>query len=391
MAQKRCRILMVIGNFYPIIGGAEQQCQRLSKELIRQGCEVKVVTGRWSRNVPIHEIIDSIPVFRNHTFWQLSQYWHGSGLVYMFSLLLHLIRYHKRYDVIHIHQVLVPAFIGVLAGKILNKPTIAKTGSSGVNSEIIALRNKPFGKLMFKFIRKNLSILVATSKQGADDFEVAGFNVDKIRFIPNGIEISERRKESYALDNPPQLITTTRFFRVKGVDVLLQAFGKVRQGVLHILGDGPLKQELQIFAQEQGIANQVMFHGRVSDVADRLLQADIFVLPSRAEGMSNALLEAMVAGLPCIATSVGGNVDLLAPELLSKSNFVKIPGSGFVVGSAGILVNSEDAEGLAEAINYLSSHESLREQLGKAARKRVELEYSIKSVAKRYMKIYDEL
>ena len=390
MAQKRSRILMVISQFYPMIGGAEQQCQRLSKELIRQGYEVKVVTGWWNRNVPQREIIDGISVFRNHTLWRMFGFHRGSSWVYMLTLLLYLIRLCKQYDIIHIHQVLKPAFIGVLGGKILKKPTIAKTGSSGINSDVITLKSELFGNAMFKFIQRHLNILVAPSKQSADDFLAAGLDSDHIQFIPNGIEIPERNKKSYTLAHPPKLISVTRFLRVKGVDILLQAFGTVHKGILHILGDGPLKQELQILADNLCIANQVIFHGRVSDVAERLPKADIFVLPSRAEGMSNALLEAMAAGLPCIATNVGGNIDLLAPELL-KDNSTKIPLSKFFIGSAGILVNSEDAEGLAKAIEYILSDESLRKQLGETACKRVKLGYSIEAVAKRYIEIYNEL
>ena len=392
---KKRRILMVANQFYPIVGGYEQQCQRLSKELIERGWKVRVVTGRWDKKVKKSEIIDGIPIYRNQTLWGMFGFRRASylvySLVYMFTLLLYLIRFRKQYDIIHIHQVKLPAFIGVLAGKILKKLTIAKTASSGTSSEAIRFKNQLFGKAMFRFIKKYLNVLVATSMQGLHDFLAAGFNPNRIRCIPNGIKIPEQSKKRYIFKNIPELITVTHLTQVKGVDVLLQAFGNVCQGILHILGDGPLKQELQTLAQEQSITNRIIFQGRVSDVANRLLQADIFVLPSRAEGMSNALLEAMVAGLPCIATGVGGNVDLLAPELLSDSNSVKIPRSGFVVGSAGILVNSEDAEGLAEAIKYLNSDESLRKQLGEVARKRVELEYSIESVARRYMKIYGEL
>ena len=388
---KKNRILMIANQFYPIVGGYEQQCQRLSKELIERGWKVRVVTGWWNRKVPKSEIIGGVPVYRNHTLWRMFGFQRGSGLVYMFTLLLYLLRFRKQYDIIHIHQVMQSAFIGVLAGKIFKKPTIAKAGSSGTSSDAILLKNQFFGKAMFRFIKKYLNVLVATSIQGVHDFLAAGFNPNRIRCIPNGIKVPEQSKKCYVSKKIPELITVTHLTRVKGVDILLQAFGKVRQGILHILGDGPLKQELQILAQKQGITNRVIFHGHVSDVADRLLQTDIFVLPSRAEGMSNAMLEAMAAGLPCIATSVGGNIDLLAPELLAESNSVKIPCSHFVIGSTGILINSEDAEGLAKAIEYLFSDESLRKQLGEASRKRVILEYSIKSVAKRYIEIYNKL
>ncbi|HEX9094368.1 MAG TPA: glycosyltransferase, partial [Coriobacteriia bacterium] len=125
---------------------------------------------------------------------------------------------------------------------------------------------------------------------------------------------------------------------VKGVPTLLDAFSRVRDaGVadrLVLVGDGPLRAELEVRAGELGVREAVTFTGRLSqaDVALAMAAADVFVLPSLNEGLSVALLEAMACGTPCVASSVGG-----VPEVLDDP-------------ACGRLVPPDDAEALAAGI-----------------------------------------
>src|SRR5207248_6706065 len=126
-----------------------------------------------------------------------------------------------------------------------------------------------------------------------------------------------------------------------------------------ILGDGPQRAKLARLADDLGIAPQVRFLGIVDDVPAQLLQADIFVLPSQAEGLSNAVLEAMAHSLACIATNVGGTPDLMRD------------------GDTGLLVPVNDIDRLAAALARLAADPGLREQLGQRARRQVEAEFGI--------------
>jgi glycosyltransferase involved in cell wall biosynthesis len=113
--------------------------------------------------------------------------------------------------------------------------------------------------------------------------------------------------------------------------------------------------------------------GWVDDVLVYLQAADLFVLPSRAEGLSNALLEAMAAGLPVVATRVGGTADVI------------------ISGENGLLVPPEDASALAEALTSLFQNTARKEELGCAARRTVETRYAISSVAACYLELYQRL
>jgi glycosyltransferase involved in cell wall biosynthesis len=109
----------------------------------------------------------------------------------------------------------------------------------------------------------------------------------------------------------------------------------------------------------------------VRDPFNYLKESDIFVLPSRSEGMSNALLEAMSYGIPSIATEVGGNGELLG----AKGE--RIPPGGYILARNGLLVNPDDATGLTEAILYFIRNERAREEKGREARRFIQENYSI--------------
>ena len=114
--------------------------------------------------------------------------------------------------------------------------------------------------------------------------------------------------------------------------------------------------------------------------------ADLFVLPSRTEGLSNALLEAMSYGLPCIATKVGGNIELMGEDE------DKMIGSGnFVVAKNGLLVNPDDVEGLSQAMLYLIRNGMKREELGNQARLSIQENYSIDLIADKYIGLYQRM
>jgi glycosyltransferase involved in cell wall biosynthesis len=112
--------------------------------------------------------------------------------------------------------------------------------------------------------------------------------------------------------------------------------------------------------------------GERNDIPEILRSLDIFVLPSKAEGISNTILEAMASGLPVIATRVGGN-----PELVLD-------------GQTGCLVEKEDVEGLSLAMRDLVADNEKRRQLGEASLRRVLAEFSIDSMVDRYRQVYDK-
>ena len=386
------RVLMVISQFHPIVGGAERQAQLLAEALLRKGAEVRVVTGRWLWGTRRNDIVGGIRVFRNFACWRMFGI-RGlralGGLFYMVSLGIYLVLHRREYDVIHVHQMLYPAFVCVLIGKsLLGKPVVVKTASSGLTSDIRQLKHFPSGALQLKYLLKEMECLVAVSRTSGKEFVDVGYPESRIEHIPNGVALPEGERREVS-EMAKHVLTTTRLSREKGVDVLLRAWGCVLEQEknlrLSIVGGGPLEQELRSLAQSLGLAPTVDFAGLTYDVGDSLRRADLFVLPSRTEGLSNALLEAMAHGIPCIATCVGGNKELLEWEGEA------IPAGGYVLGKGGLLVNSEDVDGLSQGVVFLARNRDLRGEIGKRGRAHVRECYSIDRVADQYMNLYHRL
>jgi glycosyltransferase involved in cell wall biosynthesis len=382
------KILMVISQFSPIIGGAEKQAQLLAEKLIERGIEVHIITGWWKHGTPRREIINGIQIFRNFSCWGMfgiKEVRALGGLIYMLTLGLYLFVHRRQYDIIHVHQALYPAFISVFVGKqILGKPVLVKTASSGETSDIKGLKRFPFGSFQLKYLLKEMEFLVAVSKVSAKEFEQLRFPKERIVNIPNGVEVPKEDRTSY--DQVIHVITTARLSREKGVDILLKAWENVfkeeKTRKLTIIGSGPLEEEMKRMTQALNIGESVEFVGFVSNVETYLKNADIFVLASRTEGMSNALLEAMSYGFPCIATNVGGNSELLGGE------GAEIPLGEYVIARNGLLVNPDDVRGLSEAILYLVRHKEERAELGTRSRTFIKENYLIDSIADRYISLY---
>src|SRR6185295_18528307 len=126
-------------------------------------------------------------------------------------------------------------------------------------------------------------------------------------------------------------------------------------------------------AERLGVADRVQLLGDRSDVPDVLAALDVFVLPSRTEGMSNALLEAMAAGLPVVATAVGGNPEVVAPD------------------GSGLLVPPDDPEAMAAAVARLLAAPAEAARLGAAARRRVEESFGARAMVRRLEAVYTAL
>lgn len=182
--------------------------------------------------------------------------------------------------------------------------------------------------------------------------------------IRNGVDLPPPPPERPALrPDGVRVAIVASLTPVKRHDLLLDAWSLIpprddRAGAsLHILGDGPLRQALEERVARLGLARTVVFEGEVRDVAGRLADMDVAVLCSDREGLSNAILEAMAAALPVVATDVGGN-----PELVSERT--------------GILVPPGDAQALASALAGLVADGPRRRELGRQARIRAESEFS---------------
>lgn len=382
---KPMRVLMVSRLFYPWVGGSERQAHKLAQELCKKGVQVEIVTGWWYRGTPRHEIIDGIPVYRNHTLWEMfgiKGLRKFGGYLYILSLIWFLWRRRGHYDIIHIHGLSYHTFAAVLAGRWIKRKTLTKLVNSGMASDIKKMQKGQH--LAFSHYLLPIALgsdrYIALTKTIASELVNAGVPQERIVRLANGVETDRIiAKSDYSLHFPARLIFAGRLHYQKGLDVLLKALKKVNEHdpalpiCLQVLGDGPLREDMWRLAEQLGIAHEVEFVGQTEQVIEHFRQADIFILPSRAEGISNALLEAMACGLPVAVSDIPGNLDVVEHE------------------QNGLIFHVEEPDSLAQVLVPLLEGQKLRESLGKAARKTVEKEFSLSVVADRYISVYQEL
>jgi glycosyltransferase involved in cell wall biosynthesis len=231
------------------------------------------------------------------------------------------------------------------------------------------------------------SCLVAVSQQVKEySIHDEGIDAEKIHVIPNGLdfsrfkEISPEEKRTIRrrlnlVEDGPVLLTIARLAAPKGHTILIQAaplvMEKHPQAAFLFAGDGSLRAELEEQAGRLGISQAVHFLGVRSDIPDLLSIADVFVLPSLTEGLPVALLEAMAAGLPVIASRVGGVETLVTDEL------------------TGLTVPAGDPEGLSRAIIRLLDDRNAGERLGRAAQSYIRTHYSAERMCAAYQRLFD--
>jgi len=207
-----------------------------------------------------------------------------------------------------------------------------------------------------------------------------GCDPARVAVVRNGIDLVRfDRLASAAPQGPipegaPLVAVVANLWPVKGHRAFLEAAALARAQVLGLqfalVGDGPERPFLVERAKDLGIADCVHFLGTRYDVPAILARADFACLPSQAEGLSNALMEAMAAGLPAVATAVGGNAELVAHQ------------------ETGLVVPAGDPRGLADALIALSLNPERRRAMGKKARTRAERELSLGRMQQGYAELY---
>lgn len=203
--------------------------------------------------------------------------------------------------------------------------------------------------------------IVANSRAASRQLEREGVPLGRIRVIPNGIA-AERFSGRLATSRLATVVTVANLRTEKAHEVLLEAAARLAPRYsdlkFRIIGDGPREAELRALAAGLGVTDRVEFLGHREDVPALLTRADIFVLPSRSEAFPNGAIEAMAAGLPVVASRVGGLIDLVDE------------------GRTGLLVEPDNPAALADAIASLIESPARAAALGAAARDEVVHRYS---------------
>lgn len=369
------RVAMVIKSYLPHVGGAERQIAALAPLLRGHGVEIYVVTRRFP-GMTWFEIIDDVPVYRLPILGSKAV----TSLVFTLGALPLLGR--LRPHIIHAHGLQSPTTIAIAAKRLFGIPAVSKAMRGGALGGLDLIKQKPFGNRRIATVLQRVDAFAVISHEIDTELTEIGIPAERRLFIPNGVNIErfvprppnckQHLRTSLNLPDGPIAVFTGRLDAEKRVGQLIAIWPAVRiihpKAQLLILGTGAEEEKLK---QSAGVG--VQFLGRVDDVVPYLQAADLFVLPSATEGLSNSLLEAMAVGLPTIATTVGGTPDLIEH------------------GVTGWLVPPDSPPLLQDAVLTLMDNRNCRNKLAHRGRQHVVEQYALPIAAKRLHALYSQL
>jgi len=370
------KILMVIGQFYPIVGGAEVQANKLALTLISKGIDVDILTIH-RRGLSRYEVVNGIRIFRL------------SGLGYkkikrysvLWSIYSFILQNRNNYDIIHIHQGLLPAYAASLAAKKSKIPSLVKIGSSGYNFDLKKVREKSWmGNHIYNSIKNNVDYFISITPQIKEELITSGIENERIVSIPNGVEIKRKSKSHDCSDTNVDIITGVAVGRLchhKNYDFLFKVISKIKNREnyrLYILGNGPDEHKLKCLAKSLCIEETLVFCGLVNNVDEYLATADFFVLPSKTEGLSNALLEAMAFGVVPVVSDIPGNRFVVANE-----------------NSAGVIAKVNSTDEWIKVFENIIPNKKIMTSLRDNVTETITNRFSIDTIADSYISLYLKL
>jgi glycosyltransferase involved in cell wall biosynthesis len=379
--QPQLKVAMLMREFYPLVGGYQNQALRLAEEMSKRNICIHVVTHRNKILCP-YEVHNQIKIHRVPAL----QAGHLSAFSFLASSFWWMARNRHEFQLIHANRS-SSGLIAGLIGFVLRKKVLYKL-TRGDEIDVKGFRRTLWGRLKLHFLKCTVDRFVAITKQIEDDLKRLGVPGSKIVRIPNGISMDplsngydrEQIKSEMGWASDTKVVTFVgRLVHAKGVDWLLEVWREVakqeRTARLAIIGDGTERRALEAQVRTLGIADTVDFLGAQKDVWRFLAATDVFVLPSRQEGVSNALLEAMSRGLPAIVADdyLGGNREVVDN------------------GKDGYVIEFGDTRNFSQSLVRLLREPALRKSMGTRARQKVEQRSSIESVADSYCKTYSEL
>jgi glycosyltransferase involved in cell wall biosynthesis len=403
------KLALVTRRYPPLIGGAEKVLSYLAGALTAEGANVTVVTSRmpnlrlaaqegepFTLSKSLGSKGDLSPgqptVVRLQTsrlrFWGTWRYMRN--LEQWFR--------ENPVDLAYVSMLKHDAYSVIGAGERFGFPVVLRPEGAGATGDMAWQSCGNFGRIIGRRCRR-AAAFVAISKSIEHELQEGWHSgtirpsrlakifhrtpkEPRIQAIPNGVPIPEmawQRRPHW--QTAPRAIFVGRLAPEKGLDTLINTWPSVRAKYLDarliLIGEGPLRLELEARVEALGMTlgpgQAVEMPGTTTDASEALREADLFVLPSREEGMSIALLEAMALGIPVVASSIAGNRRLI-------SDF-----------KHGRLAPPDDSEGLARVIIDQWDNFDRAFHMSRAARARVDQEFSIQRVAREHLALFENI
>jgi len=378
------KVLVINYEFPPLGGGGAHVAQNVARCLAQEGVELAVLTAHL-RGLPRCEHVDGYTVYRTPSFRSRPD---RCPVREMFGFLvcnvvpaLRLAR-SWRPDVVHVHFAVPSGPLAYLLKRVYGIPYVVTLHGGDIPGWDPQQTAWLYAFLLplTRPIWREASAVVAVS-QGLKDLAVQAYPDVPVQVILNGIDGDFFQPlcdpdEHAAGEHPVQILFVGRIVEQKGLAYLLQGVRLLLDRVgprftVRIVGDGPLRADMEALVDELGTADRVEFTGwvPVEQVRTFLQTADVFVLPSLMEGLSIALLQAMSCGLPVVVTDALGNNELVR------------------AGENGFLVPVGDAAALSQALAVLVQDEDTRARMGRYARE-VAAGYDWHTISARYLDLF---
>jgi glycosyltransferase involved in cell wall biosynthesis len=376
--------MMFCPQFRPLVGGAERQAEKLATALAEVGCRVTILTPRLDPDSPDSEQGNGV-VIERFPFIDLAHRYPVPGVAvlnipYVLWQVARAVRARvKGVHILHCHIASLQTAGAALAGRMAHIPVLCKAALADHRSDLGEIENAgASGPLVAWLARRLIQTWVATTAAVEAALIRAGVEPSNIVRIPNGVELQDDLGSGHPVDRVRRFLYLGRLSRnsLRDVPTLVRAFDRLatkdQNLELAVVGDGDLFEETKRLAQSCIARDRILLPG--FDRSEKWLAwADCFVLPSRIEGLSNSLLEAMAAGLPCIANDIPPNREVLDD------------------GNAGVLVPVENCDALAKAMQEMVEDNGKARRIALKAKIRAKQCYSLKSVAARYVDLYESL
>jgi glycogen synthase len=371
------KILMINSEYPPLGGGAGNAGANIGRLLARRGNEVLLLTSHFG-DLPLDEVREGVRIVRVRSLRKRIDRSNALEQVsFIFASATRIGSLEREFK-----PEVTLAFFGLPSGAVawlLKKTSHIPYVVSLRGGDVPGFRPYDFRTYhkmaapILRVIWHEASAVVANSS-GLRDL-AAAFDAElQIPIIANGVDL-----ESFSVPqrkwSSPRILSVGRVVYQKGLDLGVHALAALKdlEWEWSIAGDGPQMSALKTMARESGMQGRIQFLGwqTTQQLKDQYASANLFLFPSRHEGMPNAVLEAMATGLPVVATRIAGNEELV------------------VDGETGGLVPPEDVDALQATLRSFLLDPRMREQMGRASRRRVEQSFSWSRVAEAYQSILE--
>jgi glycosyltransferase involved in cell wall biosynthesis len=383
---KDLSICTLVTNIDAPTGGIQKNSRLLLARLNERGVRT-FVCARNYYGLPRNEEVDGTVFHRSPVLWNSLAL---NGLLYLIDAFVWLIRNRKKYDVLHCQQMFGPTMVAAVASFLIRKPIVTRVTTIGELGEVKYIKQMAFSKIRLKLIRR-VTRWVALTEEMKRELLTLGIPEERVRIIHNSTDIPEAKsfdpenkailREKLGLGLNRIGVYVGRLSEEKNLDVLIDAWARVNEkfpdASLLLLGAGGdfrnVEDQLKDQVKRLGLEGTVRFLGHVANAKDYVLTSDVFVLPTRTEGMSNALVEALACGATIISTDIPANQEICSHE------------------KNALLVPVGDVDALTDAILRVFGSSELSLRLGQTARSNAVAELSVERMVDRYVDLYSEV